>query len=442
MRLSLWAVIWTGLFLLLAAAPLVVLLLGEMPFGREFWWDFSMALGFAGMAMMGAQFALTARFRRASAPFGIDVLYYFHRYFAIFALGVVLSHFAILWFLYPAELGELDPRVARWELTAGRAALVLFALAVITSQWRTQLRLEYGLWRYSHVLLATLGLVAAAAHISGVGYYTASPYKRTLWLALALFWLLLVIWVRFVKPWVQKRRPYQVVDISEHSARSWTLAIEPVGHAGLAAFKPGQFAWLTLRASPYALREHPFSICSAPEQLPRLEFGIKELGDFTGTIGALKAGETVYIDGPYGIFSYENHPDAAGFVFIVGGIGITPILSMLRSMTHRQEKRPVWLFYGNASLQEIAYRDEVDGAAATLNLQVIHVLQDAAEDWSGETGFIDRDILERHLPADLPAAGLRYFLCGPKPMLEATEKALRGMGVSLRHIQSEIFELV
>jgi predicted ferric reductase len=71
-----------------------VLLIGPLPPGAGLWWDFSMALGFAAMAMMSMQFALTARFRRATAPFGIDIIYYFHRYVGVIAFGLLLAHVA------------------------------------------------------------------------------------------------------------------------------------------------------------------------------------------------------------------------------------------------------------------------------------------------------------------------------------------------------------
>jgi predicted ferric reductase len=103
------AAIWLCVYFAMIVLPMVVLLTGEVPPGRAFWWDFSMGLGFAGMAMMAAQFALTARFRRASAPFGIDILYYFHRVLAIGAFAVVLGHFGILWVRYEEALGELNP---------------------------------------------------------------------------------------------------------------------------------------------------------------------------------------------------------------------------------------------------------------------------------------------------------------------------------------------
>jgi predicted ferric reductase len=436
------AALWIGIYVLLVTAPLVVLLTGKMPPGVEFWWDFAMALGFAGIAMMGIQFALTARFRRVSAPFGIDIIYYFHRYLAIIALIVVLAHFFIIWVAYEEALGDtFDPRYAPWELTMGRAALVLFALAVITSQWRELLRLEYGLWRYSHVAFATFGFAAAVAHIVGVGYYTEAPGKRLLWLLVTLFWIGLLLWVRLVKPWIQLRHPYRVDEVRPERGDAWTLALQPDGHPGIKSFLPGQFAWLTLRASPFALREHPFSMSSAPEALPRLEFTIKALGDFTGTIGEVKPGEVAYLDGPYGVFSIDRYRDAPGFVTIVGGVGITPVISMLRSLAERGDKRPFWLIYANGSWGEVVLREDIEALRDRLDLRLVHVLEKPPEGWEGETGFVTRDIIERHLPPDQRRA-LQYFLCGPPPMIKAVEEALVQLDVPSDHIKVEIFNLV
>lgn len=434
------AALWVGIYLALVVAPLVVLLIGPMPPGVGFWWDLSMAFGFSGIAMIGVQFALTARFKRASAPFGLDVIYLFHRHLAIIALLLILAHFAILWFGYQDALGTIDPREARWELTMGRVALVMFALAVVTSLWRKRLRLEYGLWRFSHVVLATLGFAAAVSHIVGVGTYTDAPGKRSLWLAITLFWILLVVWVRVAKPWTQLRRPYRIAEVRPERGKAWTLAIEPDGHPGVRRFMPGQFAWLTLRSSPFRLREHPFSISSAPETLPRLEFTIKELGDFTSTIGEMKPGEPAYLDGPYGVFSIDRHRRAPGFGFVVGGVGITPVMSMLHAMAERGDRRPAWLFYGSPTWEDAIFREELDRLSGALDLKLVHVLERPPEDWAGETGFLTQEILDRHLPKD-ERADLRYFLCGPPPMVEAAEAGLRAIGVPLDRLETEIFDL-
>ena len=431
---------WTAALLGIVSAPVVVLLVVTEQRPVEFWWDFSMGLGFSGLALIGVQFVLTARFRRLSSPFGIDVIYLVHRYFAWTALLLVYGHFGILWLRYEEALGELNPLTARWELTAGRVALVSFTLAVFTSEWRKRLSLEYGLWRYLHAALATVGLLAAVGHILGVGNYTALAPKTGLWLALTLVSVGLIAWLRLVKPWLQKQAAYRVVSIQpEGDGSAWTVAVEPCGHAGLDSFKPGQFAWLTARSSPYLLREHPFSIASPPEALPRLEFGIKGLGAFSKAIGDLKPGERVYLDGPYGVFSVDTFPDASGYVFVAGGIGITPVMSMLRSLAARRASQPLWLFYGNPSCDEIIYDEELTRLASRLNLHRVDVLQDAPPGWDGETGKLTRAILERHLPAD--RRGLAFFLCGPPPMIKAVRSELTDLGVPATHIRSEIFEL-
>src|SRR5690606_41899172 len=81
------AITWTLIYLALLAAPLLVLSSGLVTVrGSGWWYDFSMGIGFAALALIGGQFVLTARFRRATAPFGMDVLYLVHRWLAGVAL--------------------------------------------------------------------------------------------------------------------------------------------------------------------------------------------------------------------------------------------------------------------------------------------------------------------------------------------------------------------
>ena len=145
------AVFWILAAFAALALPFLVLMFGERAPGRGLLWDFSKGLGFGALAAAGMQFALTARFRRMAYPFGIDIVYLFHRYMAIGALALMLGHFGILYVWFEEALGELNPLEARWELTAGRLALVSFALLVLTSEFRKQLGIEYGWWRAIHV---------------------------------------------------------------------------------------------------------------------------------------------------------------------------------------------------------------------------------------------------------------------------------------------------
>jgi len=430
--------LWIGVYFALIAAPLIALFAGQIPQGGGFWWDFSMALGFAGMAMMGMQFVLTARFRSATAPFGIDIIYYFHRYLAVLGFGAIVVHAAVALWRQPGMLAWLDPRTAPWYMTTGVAAFLLYLVIIATSIWRKQIRLEYDLWRITHAIMATAAFALALLHIEGVGYFINDPIQRALWTGLTLSWVAVIAYVRLIRPWRLMRVPYRVRDVRQEAGRVWTLVIEPREHRGF-SFVPGQFAWLSVNTSPFRMREHPFSISSIPSDNGRLEFTIKELGDFTRTIGSTRIGTDVYVDGPYGAFTAALAEKSSGLVFVAGGVGIAPIVSILRGVAVTGERRPVTLFFCNRIYDNILLREELDALAGRLNLRIVHVLSEPPADWAGESGFISDDVLKRHLPPGF--TDFSYFVCGPNPMIRLVERNLGSLGVPLRKIHSEIFDL-
>lgn len=437
-RFRLCGVLWSVTYLVLVAFPLVVLLLGDSPRGGGYRWDFAMGLGFGGLAMMGLQAVLTARFRRATAPFGMDIIYYFHRWAAVAAFVMIAAHSLILRVNYAGAIGPLDPRDAPWQMTAGRVALGLFAMLIVTSLWRKALRFEYDAWRWTHGAIAGVAMILAITHIWGVGHYTGAAWRGGVWGLYTGLWVLVIVYIRVVRPRALQRAPYRVVDVAAERGRSWTVRARPEGHAGF-HFSPGQFAWLTLRASPFQAKEHPFSIASSADDPGTLAFTIKELGDFTRTIGSVRAGELAYVDGPHGVFTTDLHPNAARFTFIAGGIGIAPIMSMLRTLADRRDARPLRLVYGNRRWEDVVFREEIQALGSRLTLTVLHVLQEPAIDWSGRRGMLDEAVIRAAVPAG--EAGATYFMCGPKPMSHSVQRTLRRMGVPLRRIHCELFDM-
>lgn len=432
------AIFWVAVYLGFILAPLFVLLIDTSGTGAGFWWDFAVALGFAGTAMMGMQFLLTARFKRAMAPFGIDIIYYFHRDIAVVALGVILAHPIILVSANPAALGFLNPIRAPWYMTAGLVSVLALVAVMITSWWRKALGLHYDGWRRGHSALAVVALAAALAHIAGLGRYVEASWKRALWMGIGFSCLAVVGYVRLWRPWAIQRRPYEVVDVRSERGDAWTVVLRPRGHHGF-AHRPGQFAWLTLRASAFSMREHPFSIASSPDAAGHLEFTIKELGDFTKTIKTVQPGETAFVDGPYGAFTFERH-QAPGYVLIAGGIGIAPLMSMLRALADRGDTRPIVLFYGYRRWERLTFREAIEDLRSRLSLRVVYVLGEPPDHWEGETGVIHQELLSRHLPVDLRT--FHYFICGPDAMTQVVERALHGLGVPLRQLHTELFDMV
>jgi predicted ferric reductase len=235
-----------------------------------------------------------------------------------------------------------------------------------------------------------------------------------------------------------RANPYRVTDVRAERGRSWTLTLEPNGRPRL-EFSPGQFAWLTLRASPFQAREHPFSIASSAAPDRPLEFTIRELGDFTRTIGATRPGETAYVDGPYGAFTVDRHPGAGSFLFVAGGVGIAPIMSMLRTLADRGDRRPLRLVYGNDRWEDVLFPEELGTLSERVDLQVTHVLLEPPADWTGERGLITKEVLSRVVRE--ARAGMVCFLCGPEPMTDSVQRALQELGVRSLQIHVELFDM-
>src|SRR5262245_13908479 len=96
--------VWIIVYLLFILAPLFLLLAGAWPPARDFWTELSVALGYSGLAMMGLQFGLTARFRHVTEPWGEDVIYHFHRQISQVAVGLIMAHMIILFIAQPELL--------------------------------------------------------------------------------------------------------------------------------------------------------------------------------------------------------------------------------------------------------------------------------------------------------------------------------------------------
>jgi predicted ferric reductase len=430
---------WVTVYLALSLVPLLLVLIGPRPPGRDFWTELSVALGFVGLAMIGLQFAVTARFHSLAAPFGLDILLRFHREISLGAFAVVMAHPLILFIAHPEHLELLRVTHAPWRARFALLGILMLILLIVISIWRERLRIEYETWRVLHGALAVAAIAFSMLHIAGVEHYLNLPWHRALWAFMAAGAIGLLGYVRIYKPVRMLMRPFVVEEVRRERGDSWTVRLAPSGHAGT-RFQPGQFAWLTLWHSPFAVEEHPFSFSSSAEHPGHPEFTIKELGDFTAAIAGLEPGTRAYLDGPYGAFSYERYP-AGRYVFIAGGVGITPIMGMLRTMADRREGAPMTLVYAVKRLEEATFREEIEGRLAeALELEVVMVPEEPPEGWEGESGFVDADLLRRHLPR--PLDGGEYFVCGPPAMLDAVDVALGELEVPARAIHMERFNLV
>jgi predicted ferric reductase len=438
MRRALRGLFWILVYAGIAVSPLAAAGLARGLPPRGWVTEFSVALGFIALAVFGLQFGLVARFQRVAAPFGMDALIQFHRQIALVAVGFALAHPALLVAEDPGKLRLLDvlhaPNRARFAVAAAAALLVLAGLALL----RRRLRLSYEAWQLTHGILAVSVVACSLLHALGVGFYTGRPGSRTLWIAFSAGLVALLGWVRIAKPLLRLRHPWRVEEVRPERGGAWTLVLSPVGHPGL-RFTPGQFAWLIVDRSPFALTQHPFSFSSSAAEGGRVAFTIKARGDFTASIAQVAPGTRAYVDGPHGLFTTERH-DSPGFVLVAGGVGITPLISMLRTMADRCDPRPVTMFYGSKDWEGVTFREELDALRGRMRLEVVYAVEQPPDGWTGERGFITADLLDRRLPAG--REDLRYFVCGPPPMMDAMECALASLGIPDSRIVTERFEMV
>nr|WP_232474628.1 ferric reductase-like transmembrane domain-containing protein [Roseomonas rubea] len=390
----------------------------------------------AGFAALLLEFLLSGRFRGISGGIGIDRTMRWHQIFArVLTVGLLLHPFLYTvpigaQFLRPEDATQAGVlRLDAYTLVTGWAAWLLLGLLTITAIGRDSMPWRYETWRLLHGLGAAAVALLGMRHTLWAGRYSTDPVLTTYWgamFALATGSLLLVYLGR---PLRHMRSPWRVASVTRAAECIWSVVLEPVGHAGL-RFRAGQFAWIRLGASPFSLREHPFSIASAPRPDGMLEFLVKEAGDFTRAVGSIAPGTRAFVDGPHGHLWIEGRAEP-GLCLIAGGVGVAPLLSMLRA---KVDARPVLLLYGNRHAGQILGSEDLAASGA----EVVHVLQEPPPGWQGATGLMDRAFIRTRCEA--PAkAGWLFVLCGPPPMMREVRAGLAALGVPAGRILEERF---
>ena len=441
MKNTLSGLAWVVLYLFFCLIPLVLVAGQHGPACRPFLVEFSVALGFAGLSILVLQFALIARFKAVAAPFGIDALLQYHVQITFVALAFALAHPILLFAADSKYLALLNLLTAPWRARFAFTSVIALLVLVGLCLWRRALRLSYEWWQATHGLLAVIVVLFALLHASLVGYYVTGLVRHLVYDGYIGGLIFLLVWIRFVSPLLRLRHPWRVVRVDPESDGTSTLVIEPVGHDGV-RFDPGQFGWIAVGRSPFSITQHPFSFSCAADTPPGgpVTMTIRAAGDFTRTVPDVTPGTRVYLDGPHGVFSMDRR-QAPGYVFIAGGVGVTPLYSMVLTMREREDVRPVTFFYASATWDDLVFREELAELSETMpNLRVVYVLGQPPEGWTGESGRITSEVLRRHLPAQYRR--YEYLICGSSAMMDAMEKALTAVGVPFRQVSTERFDMV
>jgi predicted ferric reductase len=304
------------------------------------------------------------------------------------------------------------------------------------------LRITFEKWRVIHDTLAPAIIVLGFVHSWNIGTDIWNTPMRILWVVLPGLSMILLLYHRFVRPFILSRYPHKVIDVKEEVDKVWTVKLAPPKGREVFGYLPGQFQFITFkRRKDLPVEEHHWTISSSPTAKGYVSSTIKALGDFTATIGETKVGDTATVHAPFGRFSHVLHPDEESLVFIAGGIGVTPMMGMLRYMHDMKSNMPVVLLYGNRREEEIVFKDELKEIEKSGHpaLEIVHVLSNPSENWKGEIGYIDRGKIQKYCGE---VTGKGFYVSGPPGLVKATVKNLLDLRVMDKQIHTEIFSFL
>jgi predicted ferric reductase len=381
-----------------------------------------------GFVLIFFQYILSARIRWVERGIGLDRLFVRHRALGVAGLILVVVH--------PVTLTVFDVSQGAGLMiyplkAAGVFAFVLVVVAAVFALFHVRLRVKYETWKNIHRIGYAIFPIAFV-HSLFLGSTVRLTPLRVFWVFLAVLYAAAFVY-RVVRWLLVRRSPHAVTDVVRETHDTWSVFFEKknISH------NPGQFMIVRLERDGKVSEPHPFTVSSSPTQ-DRLSITVKSVGDFTSTIGTTKTKDRALIDAPFGVFSFLTHGDSRPLVFVAGGIGITPFMSMLRYMRDKKIDRNVTLIWGNKAEKDLAFKEELESIQSGMrSLKVVHVMS-AQEGWAGEKGYVDGEMLAKHVE---DIGGSRFFLCGPPVMMKKIEIALLALGAPRRRIHYERFAL-
>lgn len=384
--------------------------------------------GLVGLTLFALTFTLTTRAKWIENLFGgLDKVYKTHHLVGSLAFILLLFHPLLLVLNFiPSNVKQaaiyLLPS-SSWAVNYGIIALLSMTALIILTLY---INLKYQNWKLSHKLMGIVYLIALF-HVflvtTDITYYPALKYYMIL---ISGIGGISYIYGSFLRPFVKKRIIYAVDSIEKRDSIE-VITLSPKNDK--LNFEPGQFVFISLPKSKIGSEQHPFTIASSPSDT-KIRFAIKNLGDYTSKMSEIKKNSLVEIEGPYG--KLNRRSKSQNQVWIAGGIGITPFLSMLNHIKKlAQNTQKIHMYYCTKDKKEAVFLEEIESIAKkTSNLHIIPW-------YSNEKGRISADSIEKISSIK----NTNFIICGPQKMMESLSSQLIKNGVSKSSIQMEEFDL-
>ncbi len=233
----------------------------------------------------------------------------------------------------------------------------------------------------------------------------------------------------------------ETVEAFSKDVKRFTLvADESKGTKALAYFSAGQYLSVSLKIGD-AVITRPYSISSCPGDAlnGKYQLTIKRVNGGLATnyiLDTWQAGDEVEVSAPLGTFKYEPLRDAKTVVGLAGGSGITPFLSMARTIAAGDEDFNLTLLYGSRTKADILFKDEFDQIAKTCDkVKVVYVLS-AETDKDCENGFLTAELIKKYAPQN---ENYSVFMCGPQAMYDFADSQIALLGLKRKYVRHELF---
>ncbi len=395
--------------------------------------------GLLGTYLVLWQLLFMARLPWLEHAFGLERMAVLHKWNGYLVIGLLIGHAVFQTLGYQLGDGkdvasQLADFISNYQgLLAAIVSLGLFVAVVVVSVTIAARRLAYETWYFIH-LYAYLAVVLAFSHQLATGVdFAGNPAFVWYWCALYVLVGGSLVLYRVVGPLATYRRHRFRVQAVEKEARG-VFSVHVSGR-NLHQFEAeaGQFAiWRFLDRKRW-WQAHPFSISAVPDGR-HLRITVKNIGDFTSGIHALKPGTPILVDGPFGKFI--ERPTNPKVLLIAGGIGITPIRPLAEEMA--TDGFDVRVLYRAHSEGDIVFKKEMDALSAQHGVRVDYLVTQAGGRQSRRDAWFSPATMARLVP---DIADRVVYVCGPMGMMAAVRTSLEALGVPSDQIRTEVFRL-
>jgi predicted ferric reductase len=383
------------------------------------------------------QVLLLARIPAVERAFGQDRLARWHRWTGFTSFHLMLVHVVLIVLGYAGQ-AHANAFAELWELltqypgmllaAAGTAALVM---VTVTSVRAARRRLRYESWHLLH-LYAYLGVGLALPHQLWTGAdFIGSAAARAYWWTLYGAAAGAVIAYRVAIPlWRSRRHALRVGEVRAEGPGLTSVYLHGERLDRLPV-RAGQFFLWRFLDGPGWSRAHPYSL-SGPPRSGLLRITVKDLGDGSARVAALRPGTRVLIEGPYGRLTGERYRGGP-VTLLACGVGVTPLLALLWDLPYQNGEAT--LVYRARSDADLIFRDELAWLARHRGVRVVPLLGPRADG-----SWLPRDRAGTPLSAVVPGIERhQVYVCGPDEWTSAVVHDTRAAGVPAERLHTERF---